>query len=68
MSAAKIAEKLNSQGVLSPFEYKKDRGLPTPKGGFADSDNSKWSATTIIRMLKDDTLYRHTYTGKANYL
>lgn len=64
MSAAKIAEKLNSQGVLSPFEYKKDRGLPTPKGGFADSDNSKWSATTIIRMLKDDTYIGTLTQGK----
>ncbi len=58
MSAAKIAETLNKQGVLSPLAYKKDRGLPTPKGGFADKDGSMWSATTIIRILKDET-----YTG-----
>lgn len=58
MSAAKIAETLNKQGILSPLAYKKDRGLPTPKGGFADKDGSMWSATTIIRILKDET-----YTG-----
>lgn len=58
MSAAKIADTLNKQGVLSPLAYKKDRGLPTPKGGFADKNGSLWSDTTIIRMLKDET-----YTG-----
>ena len=57
-SAARIAEILNERGVLSPMEYKKDRGLPYPKGGYADKDGAKWSATTIIRILKDET-----YTG-----
>jgi len=58
MSAVRIAETLNERGVLSPNEYKKDRGLPRPKNGFADKDGAKWSATTIIRILKDET-----YTG-----
>lgn len=58
ISAAKIADNLNSLGILSPLAYKKDRGLPHPKGGFADRDNVGWSATTIIRILKDET-----YTG-----
>jgi len=58
MSAARIAETLNSIGVLSPLSYKKDRGLPHPKGGCADVSDSKWSATTIIRILNDET-----YTG-----
>ncbi|WP_313530612.1 recombinase family protein [Anaerotignum sp.] len=64
MSAARIADKLNERGILSPFEYKKDRGLPTPKGGFADNENSKWSATTIIRMLKDETYIGTLIQGK----
>jgi DNA invertase Pin-like site-specific DNA recombinase len=55
MSAAKIAETLNSLGVLSPLEYKKDRGLPHPKGGYADKEGSKWSAKTVIRILQDET-------------
>jgi len=63
-SAVKIAYKLNQQGVLSPFEYKKDRDLPTSKGGFADNANSKWSATTIIRMLKDETYIGTLTQGK----
>jgi DNA invertase Pin-like site-specific DNA recombinase len=59
MSAAKIAETLNSLGVLSPMAYKRDRGLPHPTGGFADRADAKWSATAVIRILNDET-----YTGK----
>ena len=58
MSAAKIADELNEAGILSPNEYKKNKGLPHPTGGYADKDDSKWSATTVIRILKDET-----YTG-----
>jgi len=58
MSALRIAESLNSLGVLSPIEYKKDRGLPFPKGGYADKDGARWSANTVIRILHDET-----YTG-----
>ena len=57
-SALKIAETLNNIGVLSPMEYKKDRGLPHPKGGFADKADAKWSPTTVIRIMNDET-----YTG-----
>ena len=55
VSAAKIAETLNNTGVLSPIEYKRDRGLPHPTGGFADKAGAKWSATTVIRILNDET-------------
>lgn len=69
-SAARIAETLNERGVLSPIEYKKDRGLPHPKKGFADISGAKWSATTIIRILGDET-YTGTLiqgkTGTPNY-
>jgi len=58
MSALRIAEALNNIGVLSPLEYKKDRGLPYPKGGYADKDGSLWSPNTIIRILQDEN-----YTG-----
>ena len=57
-SAARIADILNERAVLSPMEYKKHNGLPYPKGGYADRDGAKWSATTIIRILNDET-----YTG-----
>ena len=58
MSALKIAKNLNTLGVLSPMEYKKANGLPHPKGGYADRDDAKWSPTTVIRILNDET-----YTG-----
>ncbi|MDR1703704.1 MAG: recombinase family protein [Clostridiales bacterium] len=54
-SAARIADILNNMGVLSPMEYKRDRGLPHPTGGYADKADAKWSATTVIRILKDET-------------
>jgi len=57
-SSARIAQNLNERGVLSPMEYRKDRGLPYPKGGYADKNGAKWSPTTIIRILNDET-----YTG-----
>jgi len=58
MSALKIADTLNKLGALSPLAYKKAKGLPHPKGGYADKDGAKWSAVTIIRILQDET-----YTG-----
>jgi site-specific DNA recombinase len=57
-SALHIADTLNSTGILSPLAYKRNKGMPCAKGGFADKDDCKWSATTIIRMLQDET-----YTG-----
>ena len=69
-SASRIAQTLNERGVLSPMEYRKDRGLPYPKGGYADRDGAKWSPTTIIRILNDET-YTGTLvqgkTGTPNY-
>ena len=41
MSAVKIADELNNLGVMSPIEYKKNKGLPHPTGGFADRENAK---------------------------
>ena len=58
MAAARIADALNALGVLSPYQYKKDRGLPHPKKGYADKADAKWSPTTVIRILNDET-----YTG-----
>ena len=59
LSADRIAAELNRLGILSPREYKKDRNIPMPKKGYCDKENSKWSATTILRILKDEI-----YTGK----
>lgn len=57
-SALRIANELNRLGILSPLAYKKNHGLPYAKKGYADREDCKWSATTIIRMLQDET-----YTG-----
>lgn len=57
-SAVRIANTLNERAVLSPIVYKKENGLPHPSGGYSDKDNAKWSATTILRILQDET-----YTG-----
>lgn len=57
-SADRIADELNHLGVLSPLAYKISRSLPHPSGGYADHPDVKWSAVTVIRILRDET-----YTG-----
>ena len=57
-SALHIAEELNRLGVLSPLAYKRNNGLPHAKGGYTDRKDCKWSATSVIRILQDET-----YTG-----
>ena len=64
-SSARIAETLNERGVLSPLEYKKDRGLPHPKGGYADRSGAKWCATTVIRILTDEIYTGTLIQGKS---
>lgn len=64
MSALKISETLNARGVLSPMAYKRDRGLPHPTGGFADTPETKWSATAIFRILNDETYMGTLVQGK----
>jgi DNA invertase Pin-like site-specific DNA recombinase len=64
-AAARIADTLNSNAVLSPMEYKKSKGLPYPKGGFADTDGAKWCPNTIIRILKDETYTGTLIQGKS---
>lgn len=58
LSACFIADELNRRKILSPLQYKKSLGLSYPRNGFAYKDNTKWSASTILRILKDEV-----YTG-----
>lgn len=58
ISAAKIATKLNEEGVLLPLAYKRSLGFSQPHSGFSDTEYPKWSATAVLRILKDET-----YTG-----
>ena len=63
-SAARIASTLNSLGILSPLAYKRNKGLPYAKKGYADIEDCKWSATTIIRSLQDETYVGTLIQGK----
>lgn len=54
LSASGIADELNRRGVLCPLEYKKSKGLPHAKKGFADVPGAKWSPVAIIRILSDE--------------
>jgi hypothetical protein len=58
MSAAGIASELNESGILSPITYKRKQSIPFPAGGFADKCEARWSATTVLRVLRDEN-----YTG-----
>ena len=49
LSAARIADKLNSLGVLCPMEYKKSLGMRV-NTQFRTNDKAKWAAQTIQRM------------------
>lgn len=68
-SPASIAEKLNQQGVPSPYAYKKEKGEGY-FSGFVKAEQTKWSHVTIRRMLQDET-YLGTLvqgkTGKISY-
>ena len=57
MSQQKIADKLNSLGVLSPLEYKKSMGLGC-SSAFKVNLKAKWSANSVKRILSDEV-----YTG-----
>ena len=63
-SALRIARELNRLGILSPLAYKKNNGLPYAKKGYADKEDCKWSATTIIRILQDETYIGTLVQGK----
>ena len=57
-SLNKIMDYLNESNIPSPLQYKIIKKMPFSKNGFANTENPKWSATTILRILKDEV-----YTG-----
>ncbi|MGM9652197.1 MAG: recombinase family protein [Eubacteriales bacterium] len=63
-SALRIANELNRLGILSPLAYKRNNGLPYAKKGYTDKADCKWSATTIIRILQDETYVGTLVQGK----
>lgn len=57
MSGARIADKLNQLGVLTPMEYKQKNG-ENYQCGFRRKANAKWEANGVNRILRSET-----YTG-----
>jgi site-specific DNA recombinase len=57
MSQQRIAERLNEMGIPSPLVYKKMMGLAFSTG-FSVSNDAKWSAVAVGRILKNEM-----YTG-----
>ncbi|MFT4007250.1 MAG: recombinase family protein [Lacrimispora sp.] len=57
MSAEAIAKRLNALGIPSPLEYKRIQG-ENYVTGFKTGAKAKWSATAILRILKNPI-----YTG-----
>lgn len=63
MAVSAIAEKLNGLGILSPKEYKKFTGA-NYKGGFSGAVKSRWSSSTVKRILTNETYLGHMVQGK----
>lgn len=69
MAVAAIAKKLNELHILSPKEYKKSMGL-NYRGGFTGSSGSKWSSSSVKRILTNEVYLGHLLQGrteKINY-
>lgn len=64
MSAQAIADKLNQEDVLSPMEYKKLIGLNF-KTTFKANPKAKWTATGVLRILKNPVYIGTLVQGKS---
>ncbi len=64
LSAERIAEKLNSQGILCPMEYKRRQGLKVSTN-FRTNDKAKWSPVSVLRILKNEIYVGVTTQGKV---
>lgn len=62
-SANRIAEKLNEMKVAPPMEYKLQSGL-NYRSGFRAGEKPKWSAVTVLRILKNELYTGVTVQGK----
>lgn len=63
MSANAIADELNATGILSPAEYKRKQGQKYSTS-FLSGKKSRWSAQTVIRILKDEVYTGNLAQGK----
>ncbi|MDD3221001.1 MAG: recombinase family protein [Lachnospiraceae bacterium] len=64
-SPTQIAEKLNRDGVPSPYEYKRLSGSKF-KTGFKQQVVSSWGAVTIYRILKNEMYTGTLVQGKTS--
>lgn len=69
LSNSRIANKLNSIGILSPMEYKQSKGMKY-RSGFQINEQGLWNAVSVQRVLTNEiyigTLIQHT-RGTPNY-
>ncbi|MCL2620992.1 MAG: recombinase family protein [Defluviitaleaceae bacterium] len=63
MSNQGIANHLNEMGILSPHEYKREKGLRV-KSHFKTSSKATWSANSIARILKNQVYLGVMEQGK----
>ena len=61
-TAAQIARRLNDEGIVSPAKYKQDRGALY--NGRTVENAPIWTATTVLRILKDERYTGKMITGK----
>lgn len=61
-TAAQIAKQLNDEGVISPAKYKHNQGALY--NGRTVDKNPIWTATTVLRILKDERYTGKMITGK----
>lgn len=64
-SPEQIADKLNQNGVPSPFEYKRLSGSKF-KTGFRRQVRTQWSAVAIYRILKNEMYMGTLVQGKSS--
>lgn len=59
-----IADRLNELGILSPREYKKSLGMNF-EGGFKGTEQSKWGAVAVKRILQNEVYLGNLVQGKT---
>ena len=64
-SPAQIAEKLNQDGIPSPYEYKRLNGFRY-QSGFRKNVQTLWSAVAIYRILKNEMYTGTLVQGKTS--
>ncbi len=67
MSQQAIADELNSLGILSPAEYKKEQGSGY-KTAFQTHSKAKWTAMAVMRVLTNEIYVGTLIQGKESTL